>query len=160
MGTNTLTATGDFQNALLTYFVANASDSLKQRVAAGNKTISGAEQYITDEAKKRRTNGANCVAIADAEVYGMLMHYFEEDALNCETPTPTAAPKPAKTAKPAKKKPATPSEVLIAAPANPAPLSSLLDGTKMSKEWIESMSPKYTRDRNGKVSYVRQALLF
>ena len=40
-------------------------------------------QYIASQVKERAQNG--CVACTDEEVYGLAMHYFEEDSIKVHT---------------------------------------------------------------------------
>lgn len=86
--------------ALLEYLEANASDSLAERINAGNKTIDGCYRYIEKEAEKciqkNRRSGAVCVPMPREECYGIAIHYFEEDSIKeveekkAPTPPPTA----------------------------------------------------------------------
>lgn len=86
--------------ALLEYLEANASDSLAERINAGNKTIGGCYRYIEKEAEKRipknKRTGAVSVPMPREECYGLAIHYFEEDSIKeveekkAPTPPPTA----------------------------------------------------------------------
>ena len=113
---------------LLDYFTANASEALKAKTLAGKKTIQGAFKYIYNEAKNQAAKGANCAMVDDATVYGWMMHYFEEDSLDCEAkpvvPKPatvkTAATKKKENAKPEAKAEAKPDPKTDAKPTNDA----------------------------------------
>lgn len=69
-----------------------------------NKSIPECCKYICQEVEKNR-KGANCVACSDEEVYGLAIHYYDEDDIvvkgakaKVET---VAAPQPVKEAAPA-----------------------------------------------------------
>lgn len=95
--------------ALKTYLEANASDELKMKIAISGKTLTGAWKYIMAEAKKQ-LNGKNGY-LADEIVYGMCIHYFEEDSIKekeqVETKGKVAVPTTSKPQKEAKKQEAT-----------------------------------------------------
>lgn len=112
-------ATNQTEERLKAYFDANASESLKGRVK-NKKTIQGAMKHLTEWARKL-AKGAGCYCATDEDTYCELMHYFEEDSLNCEwKPTPKPAPyKPAK--------PYTPPVIPKPAPKKPDPQMTLFD---------------------------------
>ena len=76
-----------------------------ERCKADQKAIEGCCAYITAEAKKKAQNG--CAVIADDEVFGWAIHFFDE---NLTAPTTAPAAKVTTTADPnvmrAKVKPA------------------------------------------------------
>jgi len=74
----TLTAGNPTEQRILDYLNENASVVLAEKINAGKKTLAGAVQYATDEAKKL-ANGGNCVCVDDATVFGWIIHFFEED---------------------------------------------------------------------------------
>lgn len=88
-----LAANSDFEKMVLAYLEDNASESLAEKINNGKKTLAGCFQYVKTEARKQAVNG--CAAIMDQEVFGWCIHYFEEDALNCEKEKSTQ-PKPTK----------------------------------------------------------------
>ncbi len=100
------------EQRLLDYFIENAGEVLMTKTLAGKKTIQGAYSFISGEARKQATGG--CAMVEDSVVFGWLIHYFEEDSLDCEPKPVVSKPKAAKT--PAKK--ATPAKP--AAPITPS----------------------------------------
>lgn len=69
-----------YEKALADYLVENASETLQEHINASDKTIAGCGRYIINEARKR-ANGDSALAMTDAEVFGMVLHYFEEDSI-------------------------------------------------------------------------------
>lgn len=90
-----------YEKALADYLVENASETLQERINASDKTIAGCGRYIINEARKR-ANGDSALAMTDAEVFGMVLHYFEEDSIKekdvgkvtAEVKTSKPAPEP------------------------------------------------------------------
>lgn len=82
MGRLNLTAEDSTSQIILDYLESNATDSLVERINAGNKTLTQCFNYIKTEAKREAING--CACISDATVFGWAMHFFEEDALKGE----------------------------------------------------------------------------
>lgn len=80
-----LKANTKVEKRLLDYLNENCSDMLAFKIQAGTKTIQGALKYIQDEVRKTidkgKQKGAMCVMVEDEEVFGMLIHYFEEDEI-------------------------------------------------------------------------------
>ncbi len=104
-----LKADNQTEQRILDYLNQNASVWLAEKINAGKKTLSGAVQYATDEAKKL-AKGGNCVCVDDATVFGWIIHFFEEDFI--EEPkkksggkVPGGVKKQPKPAKPAKEHP-------------------------------------------------------
>lgn len=66
-----------FQQAIQSYLEerAKTDELFAQSYAKKNKNIDECRSYILGEAKKR----GNAVAISDAEVFGMAVHYYDED---------------------------------------------------------------------------------
>ena len=58
------------------------------------KDIEGCCKYIKSEAKKKATNG--CAVIADAEVFGWAIHYFDEEMTAPKEEVPCKVETPAK----------------------------------------------------------------
>ena len=79
MARTKLTATGSFEEALLKYVEENASDVLVEKINGSEKTIKECAGYIISEARKKQHN--QCTVMSDAEVYGLAIHYFEEDSI-------------------------------------------------------------------------------
>ena len=65
-----------FEEALLNYLSEHYRELIDSKPA---KTIKGCAAYIIGEARKIAK--ANCAVISDEEVYGMAVHYFEEDSI-------------------------------------------------------------------------------
>ena len=84
------------QRVLLAYLRDNASESLAERIKAGKKTLRGAVAFVTKWARDL-AKGSNAAMITSDDVFGQLMHYFEEDSLDAEGTAPAAkveVPKP------------------------------------------------------------------
>ena len=69
-------ADNPFEQALTDYLEANNAELLAEKK---DKTIKGCARYIIGEARKKAQ--ANCAVMTDAEVYGLAVHYFEEDSI-------------------------------------------------------------------------------
>ena len=69
--------TDPFQKSIQTYLEQRAKEDELFAVsfAKPNKSLKECCNYIMGEARKR----GNAVAISDAEVYGMAVHYYDED---------------------------------------------------------------------------------
>ena len=88
-----LQANGIEQEKLKEYLENNASEMLAEKINNGrqivkdNKTLinkkdlKGFWKYATDEAKKIAEKGATGTFVDDNTVYGWLIHYFEENAI-------------------------------------------------------------------------------
>ena len=88
-----LEAKGNEQILLLKYLEENASDVLAEKINNGvtvekdgitlimKKDLKGFMKYALEEAKKLAEKGASGACVEDKVVYGWLMHYFEEDAI-------------------------------------------------------------------------------
>lgn len=74
-----LTAKDNNQKIVLDYLKKNASESLKEKISKGTKTLAQCWAYITGEAKKQAQNG--CAVIDDQTVFGWAIHFFEEDSI-------------------------------------------------------------------------------
>ena len=78
------------EKRLKEYLDANASDALREKIAAlpdgGRFDLASAMVYITDRARKHLQGKSGC--IEDEVVYGWLVHYYEDVA-------PAEAAKPA-----------------------------------------------------------------
>ena len=68
------------------YYNANASDALREKVAAEKKTVAGAYKFIESVAKAFAKAG--CCAMPDALAYNLLMHYMEDEAEGAIYKTP------------------------------------------------------------------------
>lgn len=78
-----------------------------------NKSISECCKYICQEVEKNR-KGAKCVACSDEEVFGLAIHYYDEDDIVVDGPKAkvetVAAPQPVTTAEPTETPAETPEE--------------------------------------------------
>jgi hypothetical protein len=72
-------ASSDNEKIILNYLQLNASESLADRINAGDKTLTQCWNYIISEAKKASKNGVACVL--DSVVFGWAVHFFEEDSI-------------------------------------------------------------------------------
>jgi hypothetical protein len=75
-----LESKGGAEQRILEYLQENASEALAEKINAGNKTLAGAVKFATDEAKKM-AGGDGCVCVADATVFGWIIHFFEETGI-------------------------------------------------------------------------------
>jgi hypothetical protein len=75
-----LKANNTTERRVLEYLDSNASPVLAEKINAGKKTLAGALEYAKGEAQKL-ANGAGCVCVDDATVFGWIVHFFEEDHL-------------------------------------------------------------------------------
>lgn len=105
------------------YYNANASEALREKVAAEKKTVAGAYKFIESVAKAFAKAG--CCAMPDDLAYNLLMHYMEDEAEGAIYRTPeqvqaeidkakkeeAAKANPPKKAKEKKPKPPAPSKV-------------------------------------------------
>lgn len=68
-----------FQQVIQSYLEerAKTDELFAQSYAKKNKNIDECCSYILGEAKKR----GNAVAISDADVFGMAVHYYDEDSI-------------------------------------------------------------------------------
>ena len=82
MGKVNLEAKEGIEGIFLSYLNEFASDDLAKRINEGTKTLKQAVNYVYSEAKKQATEG--CACIEDKTVYGWVIHFFEEDAINGE----------------------------------------------------------------------------
>lgn len=76
-----LKAKNDTEKRLLDYLEANASDALKEKIAAlpeNGYNLDAAYRHIRDEARKKLNSGGGF--IADEVVFGWLVHYYEDVA--------------------------------------------------------------------------------
>lgn len=74
-----LKAEGDFQNAILEYLNTVDDAVFIEKVNTGNKDLESFESWIRQEMRKRAKGG---YAIAsDKEIFGLAVHYFEEDGI-------------------------------------------------------------------------------
>lgn len=79
-----LKAETETEKRILEYLLANASPDLMARIDAEGKTMQGCMKYITSYAKAKialdKRHGEVCVSVPPEEVFGQVMHYFEDEA--------------------------------------------------------------------------------
>lgn len=69
--------------AVLNYVLDNCSEELFQKAKAAGKNIKDAIQYVMGEVKSRAVG--RCAMVSDQEVFGLIIHYFEEDEIKKNT---------------------------------------------------------------------------
>ena len=75
-----LNASNDFQRAILNYLNTLDDENLIKKINSGKKTLQGCQNYIYAEMRKRAQGG--CAVASDAEVFGLVVHFFEEDSIH------------------------------------------------------------------------------
>ena len=74
-----LRAEGSFQSAILNYINSLNAPELMKKIADGEKNIADCCSYIISEMRKKAKN--NVTVAEDQEVFGLAVHYFEEDSI-------------------------------------------------------------------------------
>ena len=102
-----LKANNKYEEILLKYIEDNASDSLAEKIKTSNKTLTSCWAFIKESVREKAVNG--CVMVEDKEVFGLAMHYFEEDDIKApevkvEAPVKKVEPKKPEPKKPEPKK--------------------------------------------------------
>lgn len=59
--------------------LAQEDELFAKTYAKPNKSIKECCQYIYQQVEKARAGGARCVACEDDEIYGLAIHYYDED---------------------------------------------------------------------------------
>lgn len=77
------------EQIIFDYVQVNASEVLKEKIEKSGKGIKDCLSYISSEVRNRAVN--NCACVSDQEVFGMAMHYFEEDSIEKGTVPKTEA---------------------------------------------------------------------
>lgn len=114
------TMTG-FEVAIKAYLDKRAQEDALFRVtyAKKNKSIKECCAYIRQEAKKQAVKG--CTVLSDDEVYGMAVHYYDEDSIKVKDAPKATVKTPTKT------------------PAKPAEPIKATDLTKLSKKEVRAV---------------------
>ena len=73
------TANSEAEKRILEYLEGLDSPELIRKINATDKDIPDALNYVKNQVRSRAVNG--CAAVEDVEVYGMIIHYFEEDSI-------------------------------------------------------------------------------
>lgn len=82
--------TQSFEDTIKTYLdnLAEQDSAFAKSYAKPNKSIKECCTYITQGVRKSLEKGSNCVVVGDAEVYGMAVHYYDEDDIEVKAETP------------------------------------------------------------------------
>lgn len=74
-----------FEDAIKAHLdkVAEQDETFAKNYAKKNKSVKECCNYIIGEARKRK-GGSGVVGISDEEVYGMAIHYFDEDDIKVD----------------------------------------------------------------------------
>ena len=75
-----LTANNTTEQRILDFLNQNASETLTNRINAGQKTLAGAVRYAKKQAKELAER-ENRVCVEAAVVFGWVVHFFEEDSI-------------------------------------------------------------------------------
>lgn len=57
----------------------SSREDMKEKLEKENKTITGMYAYIKNQAMAKAVNG--CACLEDAEVFGLAVHYYDEDSI-------------------------------------------------------------------------------
>lgn len=88
-----LTANTPAEEKILQYLKENASETLAEKINNGTpfekdgkplinkKTLAGFMKYACEEARKTVESGSSSACIEDSVVYGLAVHYFEEESI-------------------------------------------------------------------------------
>ena len=95
-----LKASTPAEEQIKNYLVTTASDALKEKILKSNKNLSDCMNYLASQVKEKAKNGCYCGS--DDEIFGMVIHYFEEDEIE---PVTTSSARVETTAKPITPKP-------------------------------------------------------
>lgn len=66
-----------YEQVIADYVLAHANESLITTIITHNRSVGQCLSYIASIAKKKAGN-AQCVMIADDEVFGLAMHFFQD----------------------------------------------------------------------------------
>lgn len=66
--------------------LAKEDEGFAKNYSKPNKSISECCKYITQQVEKSRKNNERCVACTDEEVYGLAIHYYDEDDIKVDGP--------------------------------------------------------------------------
>lgn len=112
-----------FETAIKNYLDKRAEEDSQfaTTYAKPNKNIKECCKYIFQQVEKNKPKGERCVGVSDDEVFGLAVHYYDEDDIvvdgpknkveavqsSIETPIPTPEPSASET-KPKQRKPRKP----------------------------------------------------
>ena len=87
-----LTASNTYEQVVLDYIESLDAPELFEKINAGDKGLSDCMSYVKSQARSKAVNG--CAVLTDQEVFGMAVHYFEEDSIKKgATPSVKVEPK-------------------------------------------------------------------
>lgn len=66
--------------------LAKEDELFAKTYAKKNKSIKECCKYIYQQVEKARSGGAKCVACEDDEIYGLAIHYYDEDDIEVTGP--------------------------------------------------------------------------
>lgn len=77
-----------FETAIKNFLDNHAKEdpTFAQTYAKPNKSISECCKYICQEVDKSRKKSERCVAVTDEEVFGLAIHYYDEDNIVVDGP--------------------------------------------------------------------------
>ena len=73
------TARNETEKRILAYLEGLDAPELIRKINSTDKDIPDAVAYVKSQVKHRAENG--CAMVEDSEVFGMVVHYFEEDSI-------------------------------------------------------------------------------
>lgn len=77
-----------FETSIKTFLdnLAKEDEMFAKNYAKPNKSISECCKYISQQVEKNRKNNERCVVCPDEEVYGLAIHYYDEDDIVVDGP--------------------------------------------------------------------------
>ena len=71
----------DFKEVIKRYLddFASKDETFAAKYENEKKSIDGCVKYINGQVYKMRKNGEQCLALTDDEVFGMAIHYYDEE---------------------------------------------------------------------------------
>lgn len=77
-----------FETAIKNYLDKRAEDDAQfaTTYAKPNKNIKECCKYIFQQVEKNKPKGERCVGVSDDEVFGLAVHYYDEDDIVVEGP--------------------------------------------------------------------------
>lgn len=81
-----LTANDQYQELVLHYLEENASEALAEKINSGKKTLDNCMDFIAEQVKPRvkRRGNYGYIRVEPEEVFGLAVHFFEEDSIKPE----------------------------------------------------------------------------
>lgn len=66
--------------------LSNEDESFAKKYAKPNKSISECCKYIYQQVEKNRKDNARCVGCSSDEIFGLAIHYYDEDDIKVDGP--------------------------------------------------------------------------